>query len=795
MREVVLARRALTFVVAALALGGAVDLRRHADARGRPSSSSTRSSACRSWCSPAGPGRSPSASTPSPAWRPASPAMLAATHGWDFFAVMFTAGMVGALVAVLVGLPGAAHPGPVPRRHDAGVRVRGRGLHPQARVLRLAPARGGRATSRGRSSTARSTSSGDSELFGITIPADAKFYWLCLVFLGLAVALAAVAAQEPLGPHPHRGARQRPPRAGVRRQPGRAPGWPPSPRPASSPAWPARCSPTRTRASSRAASRPRSRSRCSSWPSSAASARSPAPCSARSSSSASRCCRASRDIELIELLTSGVGLLFLLMFLPGGLIEGVYRIRDNLLRRVAASTASTCRASSPTPSSPARTRSTAILDAEETALGTAVFAPARRRTVSLLRQRLDGVTGGAAIAPLVVLFGLNLVDELDRIAFGDPRPRDRRHVRHLRRRGHRHRHAGRASSRSSPRSPSSYLADRFNRVRLVAFAALAWSAISVLTGLAGWAGMLGLLVIARARRRHRPRRQRAGPRQPARRLLQARRAAPRVHGAPDGQPAQSAVTAVAIGALGRRARLAGAFLLLAIPTALLIARARSSSASRCAARAVDAELAARGRRARAASRSPRPAASCSAIRSLQAAPTSAPFFLGFGLSSRWPASSSSSSRTSTTSARPERGVVIVHLRRRARRPASSSGSGCRRATWATALGRLATPHRPLVRRSAASGCCSWRSRRGRGSSMRLRVPRQRRLRGVPARVLPARRADRAARGAHAGLRLLADPRRPRRPACRPVSSAASATAPATAWRSASLSLDRRPSPA
>ena len=35
-----------------------------------------------------------------------------------------------------------------------------------------------------------------------------------------------------------------------------------------------------------------------------------------------------------------------------------------------------------------------------------------------MRRRLEAITGGAPIAPLVVLFGLNLVDELDRIAFG-----------------------------------------------------------------------------------------------------------------------------------------------------------------------------------------------------------------------------------------------------------------------------------------------------------------------------------------------------------------------------------------
>lgn len=43
-----------------------------------------------------------------------------------------------------------------------------------------------------------------------------------------------------------------------------------------------------------------------------------------------------RDIEFVEFLTTGLGLLILLMTLPGGLSEGVFRVRDNLLRRVAA---------------------------------------------------------------------------------------------------------------------------------------------------------------------------------------------------------------------------------------------------------------------------------------------------------------------------------------------------------------------------------------------------------------------------------------------------------------------------
>ncbi|HEX2039063.1 MAG TPA: hypothetical protein VHF47_04930, partial [Acidimicrobiales bacterium] len=34
-----------------------------------------------------------------------------------------------------------------------------------------------------------------------------------------------------------------------------------------------------------------------------------------------------------------------------------------------------------------------------------------------MRERLERVTAGAPVLPLVVLFGLNVVDELDRVAF------------------------------------------------------------------------------------------------------------------------------------------------------------------------------------------------------------------------------------------------------------------------------------------------------------------------------------------------------------------------------------------
>ena len=43
-----------------------------------------------------------------------------------------------------------------------------------------------------------------------------------------------------------------------------------------------------------------------------------------------------RDIDQIQLLTSGLGVLVVLLFLPGGLAEGCYRVRDRWLRALAA---------------------------------------------------------------------------------------------------------------------------------------------------------------------------------------------------------------------------------------------------------------------------------------------------------------------------------------------------------------------------------------------------------------------------------------------------------------------------
>src|SRR5205814_726866 len=43
-----------------------------------------------------------------------------------------------------------------------------------------------------------------------------------------------------------------------------------------------------------------------------------------------------KHVQQIEFLTSGAGLVLILLFLPGGLSEGMYRIRDRFLRAVAA---------------------------------------------------------------------------------------------------------------------------------------------------------------------------------------------------------------------------------------------------------------------------------------------------------------------------------------------------------------------------------------------------------------------------------------------------------------------------
>ena len=261
-------------------------------------------------------------------------AMLVASHGWDFFAVMFTAGMVGAGVAVLVGLPALRIQGLF-----LAVTTLGFAFAVEGYILKreffpwLLPKQGGfvpRPLLYGSIDL-----SNDSELFGITVPADAKFYWLCLVFLGLAVVLARSLRRNRSGRI----------LIGVRDN-GRL-----------MQAFGVNLAATRMAAFA-----------VSGFIAGMAGAlvayqnQGFEPGGFTPEKSLTLFVMAViggvgsipgailgavyvvglplipglRDIDLIDLLTSGVGLLLLLTFLPGGLIEGVYRIRDSLLRRVAA---------------------------------------------------------------------------------------------------------------------------------------------------------------------------------------------------------------------------------------------------------------------------------------------------------------------------------------------------------------------------------------------------------------------------------------------------------------------------
>ena len=107
------------------------------------------------------------------------------------------------------------------------------------------------------------------------------------------------------------------------------------------------------------------------------------------------------------------------------------------------------------------------------------------------------ITGAAPLFPLAVLFGLNVVDELDRTAFEvlTPEIRDAFGL---------ERHRG-ASSRSpccpwpsSSSCPSAFFADRRNRTRMAAGGAAMWAGFTLLTGIAGLAASLTMLYFARA---------------------------------------------------------------------------------------------------------------------------------------------------------------------------------------------------------------------------------------------------------------------------------------------------------
>jgi branched-chain amino acid transport system ATP-binding protein len=118
-----------------------------------------------------------------------------------------------------------------------------------------------------------------------------------------------------------------------------------------------------------------------------------------------------------------------------------------------------------------------------------------------MRERLRqlnprAITGGSPIFPLVVLFGLNAVDELDRTAFGVLTPEIKQHF------GLSLTGIATLTAVALPvglliELPVAYFADRWNRTRMAALGGLIWAAFCVLTGVAGMMISLPALYIAR----------------------------------------------------------------------------------------------------------------------------------------------------------------------------------------------------------------------------------------------------------------------------------------------------------
>jgi branched-chain amino acid transport system ATP-binding protein len=109
------------------------------------------------------------------------------------------------------------------------------------------------------------------------------------------------------------------------------------------------------------------------------------------------------------------------------------------------------------------------------------------------RRYLREITGGAAAFPLLVLFGLNAVDELDRTVFGilGPEIRDRFG---LSNQGYLSLIALTLLGGLLLEVPLAFYADRLPRVRIAVGGAAVWAVFGVLTGMAG---VLWMLVIAR----------------------------------------------------------------------------------------------------------------------------------------------------------------------------------------------------------------------------------------------------------------------------------------------------------
>lgn len=114
-------------------------------------------------------------------------------------------------------------------------------------------------------------------------------------------------------------------------------------------------------------------------------------------------------------------------------------------------------------------------------------------------RRLDPrrLTGSAPLFPLVVLFGLNAVDELDRTAFNVLLPNIQDHF-DLSLAGVLTLSAVIIPVALVLELPVAYYADRYNRVHMATGGAAVWAVFTVLTGVSGFTGGLALIYVARA---------------------------------------------------------------------------------------------------------------------------------------------------------------------------------------------------------------------------------------------------------------------------------------------------------
>ncbi|MDY7099743.1 MAG: MFS transporter, partial [Actinomycetota bacterium] len=114
------------------------------------------------------------------------------------------------------------------------------------------------------------------------------------------------------------------------------------------------------------------------------------------------------------------------------------------------------------------------------------------RTIRHPRRELLAITGGGAVYPLIVLFGLNAVDELDRTAFGILLPEIRDDF-GLDLAGILTLVALVSLAALMLQVPIAWAADRYNRVRIAWMGAAAWAVFSLGTGLASTIVILGIM--------------------------------------------------------------------------------------------------------------------------------------------------------------------------------------------------------------------------------------------------------------------------------------------------------------